>query len=65
MVYNEIQERLLEFRETLMERQARVEQEFDSLARGGKSALECLPHFEKAVSEMQPAGVCPNAAAPS
>ena len=44
-VYNEIKERLLEFRETLMERQARVEQEFDSLARGGKSALEFLPHF--------------------
>ena len=54
LVYHNIKKRLLEFRETNLERQSRVEMEFANLARGGKSALEFLPLFEKSHGPSRP-----------
>ena len=56
-VYDEIRDRLMEFRETALERQNRVENEFNNLTKGTLKALQFLPMFESVTSEMDMCGV--------
>eukprot|EP00974_Lingulodinium_polyedra_P111231 10758573-Lingulodinium_polyedra.AAC.1 len=52
-----MRERLLEFKEGLLERQQRFNNEWKTLSRGRLSALEFQPVFEGLVSEMEMAGM--------
>jgi len=56
-VYETIRGRLMEFRETLLEKQNRVEGEYHNLSKGSLSALQFLPLFEAVTSEMDLSGV--------
>jgi hypothetical protein len=56
-VYEEIRARLMEFRETALERQNRVENEYQNLQKGKLTALQFLPLFESVTSEMDMSGV--------
>ena len=56
-VYETIRGRLMEFRETILERQNRVENEYANLTKGTLSALQFLPTFEAVTSEMDLCGV--------
>ena len=56
-VYDEIRDRLMEFRETALERQNRVENEYNNLTKGTLKALQFLPMFESVTSEMDMCGV--------
>ena len=49
-VYETIRGRLMEFRETLLEKQNRVEGEYHNLSKGSLSALQFLPLFEAVTS---------------
>ena len=56
-VYDLVRERLMEFKEGLLERQNRVDQEWMALTKGSLSVLQFLPRFEAAVSELELAGL--------
>jgi hypothetical protein len=56
-VYADIRDRLMEFRETALERQNRVENEYQNLMKGTLKALQFLPLFESVTSEMDMCGV--------
>ena len=56
-VWDKIRLRLMEFQEGLLERQQRLDKEWQTLSRGKKSALEFAPLFESQVAEMELAGV--------
>ncbi|HIE71147.1 MAG TPA: hypothetical protein EYP98_13775, partial [Planctomycetes bacterium] len=56
-VYELLRTRLMEFRETLLERQNRYELEYGNLAKGSLTALQFLPLFESVTSEMDLCGV--------
>ena len=56
-VFEEIRVRLMEFRESALEKQNRVENEYQNLTKGNLSALQFLPQFESLTSEMDICGV--------
>ena len=51
-VYDQVIERLREFREGEIEKQTRVTNQWDALVKGKLSALQFLPQFENCVAEM-------------
>ena len=61
MLYKMIKNRLLQFHETEAERQARVMAEFDTCMKGNLSALQWEAVFERAVGELEGAGLPQNA----
>ena len=52
-VYGTVCDRLMEFRESTLERQNRVEIEWTALLKGSRTALQFLPLFEAAVAELE------------
>ena len=56
-VYRSLKDRLLEFRESLLDKQQRINAEWRTLARGKMSALEFQASFESVVAEMELAGM--------
>ncbi len=56
-VFEEVRVRLMEFRESALEKQNRVENEYQNLSKGNLSALQLLPQFESLTSEMDICGV--------
>ena len=56
-VFEEVRVRLMEFRESALEKQNRVENEYQNLTKGNLSALQFLPQFESLTSEMDICGV--------
>jgi len=56
-IYEEVRDRLMEFRETTLERQNRVENEYNNLQKGSLKALQFLPLFESSIGEMDLCGV--------
>ena len=61
MLYDMIKTRLLLFHETEADRQARVMTEFDTCMKGSLSALQWEAVFERAVGELESAGLPQNA----
>ena len=57
VLYHRLKERLLEFRESRLERQARVSAEFERLTKGSKDALAFLPLWERCITEMERVGL--------
>ncbi|CAK0840013.1 unnamed protein product, partial [Prorocentrum cordatum] len=56
-VYQSLKERLMEFKEGLLEKQQRLNAEWRTLSRGRMSALEFQATFENIVAEMELAGM--------
>ena len=56
-VYARLKERMMEFKEGLLEKQQRLNGEWRTLSRGRQSALEFQATFENIVSEMELAGM--------
>ncbi|CAK0865466.1 unnamed protein product, partial [Prorocentrum cordatum] len=56
-VYQSLKERLMEFKEGLLEKQQRLNAEWRTLSRGKMSALEFQATFENIVAEMELAGM--------
>jgi len=56
-LYQKVKVRLMEFKEGVLEKQQRLDQEWRHLFRGKKSALEFAPVFEEIVSNLELAGV--------
>ncbi|HIL58476.1 MAG TPA: zinc finger CCCH domain-containing protein, partial [Rhodothermales bacterium] len=52
-VYDTVCARLMEFEESMLERQNRVEVEWNALVKGSRTALQFLPMFEAAVAELE------------
>ena len=57
VLYHRLKERLLEFRESRLERQARVSSEFERLTKGARDALAFLPLWERSITEMERVGL--------
>ena len=60
-VYDQVIERLREFREGEIEKQTRVTNQWDALVKGKLSALQFLPQFENCVAEMELHGLAKGA----
>ena len=56
-VYDEIVRRMEEFRESLLERQRRIQRDYQDIVKGRLSALQFLPIYELAVDELTQVGL--------
>ena len=52
-VFDEVVARLLEFKEGIIERQTRVQTQWDGLVKGKFTAVQFLPRFEEVVDELE------------
>merc|ERR1712115_631211 len=56
-VYRRLKERMMEFKEGLLEKQQRLSAEWKTLSRGKLSAIQFQPIFENAIAELELAGI--------
>ena len=56
-VYNCICQRLMEFREGLIEQQTRVDRDFENCTKGRLSAMQFLPVWENVIAELELKGI--------